>query len=97
MRLITCLCLKWPSSCASTASTSPGDELAQQRVEEHHALGGTEAGEVGVGVRRALAAVHHEQTLGRKAAARISACTRAFSASSASGSNLLKSGAITVG
>ncbi|MCY1531414.1 hypothetical protein D9M68_666380 [compost metagenome] len=46
-----------------------GVELAQQRVVEHHALAGAEAGEVGIGVRAARAAVHHEQALGREAAA----------------------------
>jgi hypothetical protein len=46
-----------------------GRQLGQQRVEEHHALGRAEAGEVGIGVRAALAAVHHEQALGREAAA----------------------------
>ncbi len=44
-------------------------ELLQQGVEEHHALGGAKAGEVGIGVRAAAAAVHHEQALGGKAAA----------------------------
>ena len=45
-------------------------QLAQQRVEKHHALGRAKAGEVGVGVGAAAAAVHHEQALGGKAAAR---------------------------
>ena len=46
-----------------------GGQLAQQGVVEHHALGGTKAREVGVGVGAAAAAVHHKQALGREAAA----------------------------
>ena len=44
-------------------------QLAQQRVEKHHALGGPEAGEVGIRVGRALAAIHHEQAFRREPAA----------------------------
>jgi hypothetical protein len=71
--------------------------LLQQGVEEHHPLGRAQAGEVGVGVRRALAAVHHEQALGGKAAAlhqRLHALLQRFVGS---GSNLLNSGAMTWG
>jgi hypothetical protein len=46
-----------------------GVQLGQQGVVEHHALGRAQAGEVGIGVGRAPAAVHHEQALGGKAAA----------------------------
>ena len=38
-----------------------GLQTAEQGVEEDDALGLTEAGEVGVAVRRTLRAVHHEQ------------------------------------
>src|SRR6185369_4930494 len=44
-------------------------QFGQERVVEHYALGGAKAGEIGVGVGAALAAVHHEQALGREAAA----------------------------
>ena len=44
-------------------------QALQQRVEEDHTLGRAEAGEVRIRMRRALAAVHHEQALGAKAAA----------------------------
>ena len=47
-----------------------GRQARQQRVVEDHALGRAQAGEVGVGMGRAPAAVHHEQALGAKAAAR---------------------------
>ena len=47
-----------------------GCELRQQRVIKHHALGGAKAGEIGVGVRTALAAVHDKKALGLEAAAR---------------------------
>ena len=40
----------------------------QQRVEEHDAFGLAEAGEVGVAVRAALRAVHHEQAAGGETA-----------------------------
>ena len=42
-------------------------QARQQGVEEHDALVGAEAGEVGVAVRAALGAVHHEQALGGEA------------------------------
>ena len=75
-----------------------GRQPGEQGVEEDDALGRAEAGEVGVGVRRAAAAVHHEQALGGEAGSAPSApATRAFSEASSSGSNLLKSGAMTVG
>ncbi len=45
-------------------------QLFQQGVEEHDALGAAEAGEIGVAVRRALGAVHHEEARGGEAAAR---------------------------
>ena len=70
MRFQTWWRLKWPSSCASTASTSRGREAREQRVEEHDALGRAEAGEVGVAVARAPGAVHHVQAAGAEAAAR---------------------------
>ena len=44
-------------------------ELLEQGVVKHHALGCAETGEVGIGMRRALAAVHHIKSLGGKAAA----------------------------
>ena len=47
-----------------------GRKFVQQSVEEHHPLGRAEAGEVGIGMGRAFAAVHHEQAFGLKAAAR---------------------------
>ena len=98
MRLTMCLSLKWPSSCASTASISLRRQARQQGVEEDDALGRAEAGEIGVAVRAALAAVHHEQALGGEAARAASGCRCAPSASSSSsGLNLLNSGAITVG
>ncbi|MNR07817.1 hypothetical protein D3C85_1239470 [compost metagenome] len=43
-------------------------QAGEQRVEEDDALGRTEAGEVGVAVRAALAAIHHEQALAGEAA-----------------------------
>ncbi|MCY1165101.1 hypothetical protein D9M73_50000 [compost metagenome] len=46
-----------------------GVQLLEQRVVKHHALGRAEAGEIGVGMCRAFAAVHHKQALGGKAAA----------------------------
>ena len=45
-------------------------EALDERVEEHDALGATEAREVGVAVARALRAVHHEEALGAETAAR---------------------------
>ena len=54
-------------------------QLDQQSVEQDHALGSTEAGEVGVGVGRTAAAVHHEKALApRSRSAPSSACTRVF-------------------
>ncbi len=44
-------------------------ELGEQRVEEHHALGRAEPGEVGVAMGRPATAVHHEQALGGESAA----------------------------
>ena len=46
-----------------------GVQLLEQGVVKHHALGRAKAGEVGIGVGRAAAAVHHKQALGGKAAA----------------------------
>ena len=37
-------------------------EAREQRIEEHDALGRSEAGEIGVAVRRAPRAIDHEQT-----------------------------------
>ena len=47
-----------------------GCETGQQGVEEDDPARRAEAGEVGVSVRRAAAAVHHEQALGGEAGAR---------------------------
>ena len=44
-----------------------GAELLEQGVVKHDAFGRAETGEVGIGVSRALAAVHHKQALGSKA------------------------------
>ena len=45
-----------------------GAELLEQCVVKHHALGRAKTREIGVGMRRALAAVHDKQAFGRKAA-----------------------------
>jgi hypothetical protein len=42
-------------------------QARQQGVEEHDALGRAEAGKVGIAMRAALRAIHHEQALGSKA------------------------------
>ena len=44
-------------------------QLVEQRVKKHHPFGRPKAGEISIGMGRALAAIHHEQTFGRKAAA----------------------------
>ena len=43
-------------------------ELLEQGVVKHHAFGRAKTGEIGIGMRRALAAVHDKKALGRKAA-----------------------------
>ena len=74
-----------------------GLQPGEQGVEEDDPARRAEAGEIGVAVRRAAAAVHHEQALGGEAGARHQARTLASSEASSSGSKRLKSGAITVG
>ena len=72
-------------------------EALQQGVEEHHPLGRAEAGEIGIAMGRAAAAIHHEQSLRGKAAALHQAFDARLQASSGKGVNLLNSGAMTVG
>ena len=52
--------LKWPSSWASTATTSRAPIASSEGVEEHDPLLAEDAGEVGVAVGGAARGVHHE-------------------------------------
>ena len=66
---MTWRCRKWPSSCRQHRLDFARRQPGEQRVEQHHPLGGAEAGEIGIGMRGAAAAVHHEEALRREAAA----------------------------
>ena len=55
-----------------------GLQLFEQRVVKHHALGRTKTGEIGVGMGRAFATVHHKQALCCKTAALHQGCYTGF-------------------
>jgi hypothetical protein len=73
-------------------------EPAEQGVEEHDPLGAAQAGEVRVAMSRTAAAVHHEEpTRSEAASGQQGFDALARTGPSGIGSNLLNSGAITVG